>query len=54
MPTILKAEKPCSATIKIAVKGTSKEILWFIRASAAAEGLKPMVSPLGPEDRTWV
>lgn len=50
----MKAEKPCRATMKIMVKGTSKEILWLNRASAAADALRPIVRPLRLDVWTWV
>lgn len=52
--TILNAENPWRATMKIMVNGTSKEILWFIRASAAAGALRPIVRLFALEGRTWV
>jgi len=53
MARILNAEKPCRAARKTAAKRRSKETRWFMRASAAALGVKPMVRPpMADEERT--
>ncbi|KAG9527126.1 hypothetical protein KCV07_g141, partial [Aureobasidium melanogenum] len=41
MNKTFNAETPCSANMKITANMTSKDILWSILASAAAEGLRP-------------